>query len=189
MNIVLRTIALATALGLAGAATAQEVNLRGVLSGGNVISATESPATGEVAAVLAEDGTLQLDLVFAGLEPGATGAALHTGRYNENGPAVAELDVKTGATEGRIAGAQLSLTPLEAADVRAGESYVVISTIENPAGAVRGQLMPQPARLGDTPPAAVQMPAPVAPAVEPAPVEETAPAEEAAPVDEPEEDE
>jgi len=144
----LRACVVAATLALvASPAIAQEVVLGGVLDGGNVISATESPASGEVVAVLDEDGTLQLDLVFAGLEMGATGAALHMGRYNENGPMVERLDIDTGTTSGRIVGQRISLTPLTAAAVRAGESYVVINTIRYPDGAVRAQLMPQPVRL------------------------------------------
>lgn len=152
MTEVFRACVVAAALAIAGSPVyAQEVMLRGTLGGGNVISATESPATGEVAAVLDEDGTLRVDLVFAGLELGATGAALHTGRYNENGPVAARLDIDSGATSGRIAGQQLALTPLTAAAVRAGDSYVVISTIQHPTGAIRAQLMPQPVRLDQTP--------------------------------------
>lgn len=160
-------LAVASAM-LAAPVAAQEVVLRGTLSGDNVMSATESEATGEVAAVLTEDDVLRLDLVFAGLELGATGAALHTGSYNANGPLVERLDIDTGATEGRITGAEMSLTPLTAAAVRAGDSYVVISTVEYPDGAVRAQLMPQPVRL-DSP---VVEPVTAPPPYEPVPVEE-----------------
>lgn len=132
-------------------AMAQDVMLRGTLGGGNVVSATDSPASGEVAAVLGDDGVLRLDLVFADLEPGATGAALHTGNYNENGPMVARLAIDSGATAGRIVDERVTLTPVVAAAVRAGDGYVVISTIEHPDGAVRAQLMPQPVTL-DQPP-------------------------------------
>ena len=175
---ILRACVVAAALALAASpAIAQEVVLRGVLGGGNVISATESAASGEVAAVL-DDDTLQLDMVFADLELGATGATLHMGKYNENGPMVAQLDVDSGATAGRIVGQQIALTPLTAAAVRAGESYVVISTIEYPDGAVRAQLMPQPVRLDSMP--ILERQGTVTPAVPPV--------REPAPVDEPEED-
>lgn len=172
---ILRACVVAATLALAvSPAIAQEVVLRGSLDGGNVISATESRASGEVAAVLDEDGALQIDLVFADLELGATGAALHTGKYNENGPMVAPLDVDTGATAGRIVGEQIALTPLTAAAVRTGDSYVVISTIEHPDGAIRAQLMPQPVRLDSLPVTGQQGTAtPVVPPVpEPAPADE-----------------
>lgn len=155
--ILLAVVALA-----AGRAHAQETMLRGTLEGANVVSATESRATGEVSAVLGEDGALQLDLVFAGLEIGATDAALHTGKINENGPLITRLPLDTGigadATTGRIVGAQVTLTPADAAAARAGDSYVVITTIANPDGAIRAQLLPQPVRLGSpavVPPATV----------------------------------
>lgn len=148
MHAMLRTCIVAAALTSATLPSiAQELVLRGTFGGGNVISATDSPASGEVAAVLGDDGVLRLDMVFADVEPGATGAALHTGKYNENGPVVARLDVDRGATAGRSVGQQVTLTPLVAAAVRTGDSYVVISTIEHPDGAVRAQLRPQPARL------------------------------------------
>lgn len=173
----LRASTLAAVLALlASPAFAQEVMLRGTLTSGNVVSATESPATGEVAAVLEEDGTLQLDLVFAGLENGATGAALHTGEFNENGPMLAPLDIDTGSTSGRIQGAEIALTPLDAAAVRDGRSYVVVSTITNPDGAIRAQLLPQPVRLEDMPPAIDRFgasPIPTLPRIEdPTPMEE-----------------
>lgn len=174
----LRACVVAASLALlASSAIAQDVVLRGTLGGGNVMSATESPASGEVAAVLDSDGTLQLDMVFAGLELGATGAALHTGRYNENGPMVAQLDVDEGATAGRIVGQQIALTPLIAAAVRAGDSYVVISTIQYPDGAIRAQLMPQPVRLDSN---IMDQQGTATPAIPPVP--------EPAPVQEPEED-
>lgn len=152
--------------------------LRGTLAGGNVISATESPASGEVAAVLDDDGVLRIDMIYAGLTLDAIGAALHMGKYNENGPMVARLDIDTGTTSGRVVAEQISLTPLTAAAVRAGESYVVIRTIQYPDGAVRAQLMPQPVRLDRTP--AIDRQGAATPA--PPPVRDPTP------VDEPEED-
>lgn len=160
MNAIVRACLVAASLAMAAfPVLAQEVMLRGTLAGGNVISATESPASGEVAAVLTDDGVLRVDLVFANMEAGATGAALHTGKSNENGPRLALLDIDSGATSGRIAGQQITLTPLAADAVRAGDSYVVISTIEHPDGAIRAQLIPQPVRL-DAPPAVGSPPPP-----------------------------
>lgn len=168
----LRNVFLIGLLALAaGTAHAQDVMLRGTLDGSNVVSATESGATGEVSAVLGEGGSLQLDLVFAGLEIDATGAALHTGEFNENGPLVTRLPLAAGvgadATAGRIAGAQVSLTPSQAAAARVGESYVVITTLANPDGAIRAQLLPQPVRFAS--PVAPPAPAPTvqAPPVSP----------------------
>lgn len=168
MNARLRACLFAASLAFAALPViAQEVMLRGALAGGNVISATDSPASGEVAAVLTDDGVLRLDMVFANMAAGATRAALHTGKSNENGPEVALLDIDSGATSGRIAGEQMTLTPLDADAVRAGESYVVISTIEYPDGAVRAQLVPQPVRLDGLPAVGAQSPPPPEPVEEP----------------------
>ena len=177
MYAILRTCIVAAVLATtAFPSIAQELMLRGTLGGDNVISATDSPASGEVAAVLGDDGVLQLDLVYANLEPGATGAALHTGKYNENGPMVARLGIDSGATAGRIIDEQVTLTPVVAAAVRAGDGYVVISTIEHPDGAVRAQLLPQPVTLEQPP------------AVGPPPAAPPPPPRDSPPVEEPEEE-
>ena len=176
MYAIVRICIVAAALASASLpAIAQEVMLRGTLGGDNVISATDSPASGEVAAVLGEDGVLRWTWCSPTWSPGATGAALHTGKYNENGPMVARLGIDSGATAGRIIDQQVTLTPVVASAVRAGNGYVVISTIEHPDGAVRAQLLPQPVTL-DQPP--VVGPQPAAPP----------PPRDSPPVDEPEED-
>lgn len=136
---------------LPGIAHAVDLKLRAVLIGGGVVSATESPATGEALAVLEEDNDLRLDLSYAGFVTGSTGAALHVGKENENGLKIADLDVSLDATEGRLSIEQLRLDADDAARVRAGESYLVISTIQYPNGAIRGQLVPQPLRVEDLP--------------------------------------
>lgn len=128
------------------------MQLRGVLNGSNVVSATESPGTGEVAAVLSADGSMRIDLVYAGLNENATGGALHIGKNSENGQMVESLAVDTDASQGRLADVEIALTALDAERVRAGEAYVVVTTLTHPAGAIRGQLIPQPIRFGDLQP-------------------------------------
>ncbi len=160
-RIALFTVALGFAPGFIDAAHAQttvaqqapvaDLQLRGVLAGGNVASASGSPATGEVAAVLTADGILRLDIIYTGLADNATGAALHVGKINENGRAVQALAIATNATQGRLVDAKLSLSRLDAARIRAGESYISIATIVHPDGAIRAQLIPQPTRLGELP--------------------------------------
>lgn len=168
-----RWLALAAVLSVSAPAAAQEVMLRGTLSPANVMSATESTGTGEVAATLTEDDVLRIDMIYADLDLGATRAALHTGKYNENGPLVERLDIDEGSTAGRLENVEIDLTPLTAASVRAGESYIVIGTIQYPDGAMRAQLMPQPVRLGDAPPSLTPAatPAVIAPP-EPTPAQE-----------------
>ena len=138
--IALAAAALLVMLAIPRVAHAADLNLRAVLIGGGVVSATESPGSGEALAVLEEDDDLRLDLAYTGLVTGNTGAALHVGEETENGPEIAELDISLDTTEGRVSVAELRLDPDDAARVRAGESYLVIRTIEYPDGAIRGQL-------------------------------------------------
>ncbi len=167
----LRWFALAAVLFTSAPAAAQEVMLRGSLSPVNLMSATDSTGTGEVAAVLTEDDVLRIDMIYADFARGATRAALHTGKYNESGPIVERLDIDQGSTAGRLANIEIDLAPLAAASVRAGESYIVIGTIQNPDGAMRAQLMPQPVRLGDAPPSLSSAATPAGPR-DPTPVDE-----------------
>lgn len=168
----LRWFALAFALVASAPAAAQEVLLRGTLGPATVTSAAKSTGSGEVAAVLSADDVLRLDLVYANLDLGATRAALHTGKYNENGPIVERLDIEQGSTSGRMENIEINLAPLAAASVRAGESYIVIGTIQSPEGAMRAQLMPQPVRLDDAPPSLRPTPRPAVPPRDPTPIDE-----------------
>lgn len=130
-------------------AQAQSTRLQATLNGTSVVSATDSKATGEARAMLEEDGDVAIDLAFGGLASNATGAALHAGAAGENGPLLAQLDVGTDQPQGAVVDARLRLSAEDAQRMRDGETYVVVSTIEFPAGAIRGQLLPQPTTLRD----------------------------------------
>lgn len=132
-----------------GLLQAQEVKLHAVLDGASVVSATESPATGEASAVLGDDGKLKLDLIYGGLASDVTGASLHIGKSSENGPQVLTLDVQTNQADGSLVDEQLTLTDAVAQRMRDGETYLLVTTIDHPDGAIRGQLQPQPVRLDD----------------------------------------
>ena len=132
---------------VATSAHAADLRLRALLDGASVVSATDSKATGEAKAVLQDDNTLRINLVFGGLTSNVTGAALHTGPRSENGPAVAPLDVRENQTVGSLVDTELTLTDDVAASVRDGNAYILVTTIDHPAGAIRGQLIPQPVRL------------------------------------------
>lgn len=149
----IRFASCALLLSITAPALAADLGLRGSLSGAHVVSATESPATGEVAAVLEDDNDLRIDLIYSGLATNATGAGLYVGKANENGTRVAPLGIAAGTTEGRLRGATVRLTPAVASRVRAGEAYVQIVSLEQPGGVIRAQLAPQGATLS-TPPAA-----------------------------------
>ena len=132
-----------------GQADAAELRLRATLNGANVVSATDSKATGEATAVLGDAGKLRINLVFGGLASDVTGASLHTGTSAENGPEALPLEVRKDQTAGTLVDAQLTLSEEVAQRMRDGETYIVITTVDHPGGAIRGQLIPQPVRLGD----------------------------------------
>ena len=44
-----------------------------------------------------------------------------------------------------------ALTDDVAQSMRAGNAYIVVTTVDHPSGAIRGQLVPQPVRLPNTP--------------------------------------
>lgn len=134
----------------AGAASAADLRLHALLDGASVISATDSKGTGEASAVLTDDNTLRINLVFGGLASDVTGAALHLGNRSENGAAIAPLDVRTNQRGGSLVNEDVTLTPDAAARVRDGDSYLLVTTNDRPAGEIRGQLLPQPIRLRDT---------------------------------------
>ncbi len=130
---------------------ATELRLHALLDGASVVSATDSKATGEARGVLQDDNKLRINLVFGGLASNVTGAELHTGARSENGPAVAPLDVREHQTVGSLVDTELTLTDDVASSLRAGNAYLVVTTVDHPSGAIRGQLVPQPVRLPDTP--------------------------------------
>lgn len=147
----IRSLSALLLIAAGGPLRADELRLHAVLNGGSVISATASTATGEAKAVLQDDGKLRISLVYGGLASDATGAALHTGTRVGNGPAVMPLDVRTNQTVGSLVNEELTLSADVAASMRAGNTYIVITTIDYPSGAIRGQLIPQPMRLPSVP--------------------------------------
>lgn len=146
--------ALAFALAAPAGANAADLSLRALLNAASVVSATESAATGEARAVLEDDNDVRLYLVYGDLGERATGAALHVGKPTENGALVEKLDLDLDVDDGsgRVVGAQFDVSAETAARIRAGEAYVVVNTIQHPDGAIRGQLVPQPVRLSESPP-------------------------------------
>ena len=130
-------------------ALAAELELHATLDGAHVVSATESAATGEAHAWLDEEGRVRIELVFGGLEEGASGAGLYAGAATENGDLVAGIDVGAGQVAARVDDVEIALSAEAAGRMRAGESYLQVETSGYPDGAIRGQLVPQPVRLDD----------------------------------------
>ena len=130
-------------------ALAADLELHATLDGANVVSATESTGTGEAHAWLGDDDRVRIEMVFGGLESGATGAALYAGKASGNGDHVAELDVGGNPVRARLDDIEIALSPEVAEQMRQGETYLQVETPEYPDGAIRGQLLPQPVRLED----------------------------------------
>ncbi|MFL6593687.1 MAG: CHRD domain-containing protein [Luteimonas sp.] len=137
-------------LGMAGAACAADVHLHAVLGSTPMVPATDSSGSGEARALVRDDGAVRISVAFAGLASSVTAVELHTGASNATGPIVATLDARE-TPAGTIVDQQLALDPGPAADVRAGNSYILITTADRPSGALRGQLVPQPVRLPAAP--------------------------------------
>jgi hypothetical protein len=150
MSTLMATLLLASA----GSLHAADLRLHAVLDGASVVSATDSRGSGEATAILTDDDKVRLTMVFGGLTSDVTGATLQLGSSAENGPVVAPLDVRMEQAAGSVVDADITLTPLAAESVRAGNSYLLVSTSNYPKGEIRGQLVPQPVRL-ETPGGAI----------------------------------
>jgi hypothetical protein len=144
-----RVMALLVLCAAATGVHAAELRLHALLDGASVVSATDSKATGEAKAILEDDNTLRINLVFGGLASDVTGAELHAGASSENGPTVAPLDVRENQTVSSLVDTEL--TDDVAASMRAGNAYILVTTVDHPSGAIRGQLIPQPVRLPESP--------------------------------------
>jgi CHRD domain-containing protein len=127
-------------------ARSEDLHLYAVLDNGPLVPDADSTASGEAKAVLHDDGSLEINAVFAGLASEVTEVSLHTGAANATGPAVAPLTARTTAA-GVSVNQRLTLQPGPAADVRAGNAYLLVVTADRPFGALRGQLVPQPVHL------------------------------------------
>lgn len=134
-----------------GTAHAAELRLHALLDGASVVSATDSPGTGEARAVLQDDNKLRVTLLVGGLTTTVTGVELHTGSGSDNGPEVASIDVRENAQGAWAASTVLTLTDGVAQSVREGGAYLLVTTTDFPTGAMRGQLLAQPVRLPRTP--------------------------------------
>lgn len=143
---------------VAGNAQAATLRLHATLAAANVVSSSDSPATGEARATLDDDNHLRLSLVYGGAVSTVTGVALHVGTPDSAGPAVVPLDVRDNGNGGSLVDARIDLTDNVAASMRAGSTYLQVDTIGRPLGAIRGQLLPEPVSLRDLPQAPLPSP-------------------------------
>jgi len=107
-----------------------------VLSGGEEVPPNASPGIGAVTVTVIHDGMqIVVDGQFAGLSAAATRVALHLGAVGTNGPAVFQFQQATGL-------GLFSVSPMDVANLRAGNWYVNVFTAAFPGGEIRGQLRP-----------------------------------------------
>ena len=150
-----RLLVLGIALGLlATAGTALAADYKAHLSGAGEVPPNDSKARGNALFTLSDDGTqLSFKLIVANIV-NVTASHIHLGAAGQNGPVVALL-YQAGAPDGRSDGilAQGTITaanlagplagqPLSAliAAIEAGDTYVNVHTVTNPAGEIRGQI-------------------------------------------------
>ncbi|WP_425420358.1 CHRD domain-containing protein [Phaeodactylibacter xiamenensis] len=133
------------------ASTAASTVLRAHLSGSNEQPAVTSYATGVVQAEVIEDSLIVYGS-FTGLESEvatdiAGGAHIHTGLAGENGPVTFALtsDLENNMTEGTFEAAsnRFALTPDDLTAIYDRGFYVNIHSVDQQAGEIRGQLLPE----------------------------------------------
>lgn len=159
--LILTIVALLSAVGSVGAETSQR-NFRAHLTGDAEVPAVDTLVQGQAIFQLSEDGTeLDYKLIAANIE-NLFMAHIHRGPADGTGPIVVWLYLHPqpaspmdGLIEGRFDGvlAEGTITaddltgPLAGgsledllAEMRAGNTYVNIHTLQNPGGEVRGQI-------------------------------------------------
>ena len=114
---------------------------RAKLSGRDAVPRTDSPAQGELVAVLnRKSGLLQWKLSFSGLSgPVRTGSFHSPGMSDEVAAPVVSLGrAVLSPSEGRA-----MLTPKQRSDLLTGQWYINLTTARYPDGEMRGQLIEQ----------------------------------------------
>lgn len=131
-------LALAGALALGGAASAEEQHYTATLTGGEEVPATDSAGTGTATATYdTETKELTYSVEFSGLSGPATAEHFHgPAAMGENAGPVVPIDDLESPSEGAA-----TLTDEQAADLAAGNWYVNVHTDAHPDGEIRGQVM------------------------------------------------
>jgi hypothetical protein len=137
--------------GIVPSAHAADLKLHALLDSAPMVPRADTEASDEATATLQDDGKATIRLVVGGIASSVVGAELHTGAANATGPVVAPLTLTADPKLGWLGEQTLALDDADAASMRAGESYILVTTGDHPTGELRGQLMPQPVRLPTTP--------------------------------------
>jgi hypothetical protein len=113
------------------------------LTGAQQVPPVQTPGSGSAA--LTYDPTthvLTWTITFSGLSGEPTMAHVHgPAAEGKNGPVLIWLSTKGQAATSPIKG-QATLTPDQAQELMAGDTYVNVHTKDHPAGEIRGQIMP-----------------------------------------------
>ena len=133
---VLTGLALTVAVGVAGPAKAEVVNLKATLNAKNEVPLNSSQGTGTVTATYDTAGKkLSWKGSYSGLSGPATAAHFHSAETGKNGAVAVPIVPNTSPFEGSA-----TLTDAQASDLLAGKWYVNVHTEANKGGEIRGQV-------------------------------------------------
>ena len=138
-------LAAATALLIAGSASADDFLFQALMDGLQEVPPNDSPGTGTVDLVY-DDVTMMLSITFGNymdLEGTATAAHVHIAPIGVNGPVIIPLD-HTGGMAGTLTGSGV-LTDDQEAALFADGLYINVHSDLFPGGEIRGQLFLIPA--------------------------------------------
>ncbi|MEP6902269.1 MAG: CHRD domain-containing protein [Actinomycetota bacterium] len=117
---------------------------------GNMNAAQETPPTASTATgfgrVTLNTAETQITASFyygsaaAPLTSNVTAGHIHTGAVGVAGPVTFNLAPATGVTFGSVVNSTFAVTPAQVADLKAGNMYFNIHTVNNPGGEIRGQI-------------------------------------------------
>ncbi|AMP09779.1 CHRD domain protein [Collimonas arenae] len=108
------------------------------LDGGHEVPPTGSAATGSGTIVVAADKSVSGSVTTDGMQGKV--AHIHEGALGKNGPVLVGL-VKTGDSTWSVP-ANTKFTDAQYASYMAGNLYINVHSATNPAGEIRGQLLP-----------------------------------------------
>lgn len=109
-----------------------------ILEGGQEVPPVATGGSGTCSVKL-RNLAVSVDCSFQGLTANAVASHIHSAPAGANGPVILTLS-PTAATAGAITGDGV-LTVQQAADLRAGKTYVNLHTSTYPAGEIRGQIV------------------------------------------------
>lgn len=123
-----------------GQITAADLLLASIARGGHMVPPNPSTGRADSQWVINADRTLSYHVEFRGLSGPVVNGELCSESLNGNGPVIAKLALSQGGAAGAIDGTTSPLTATQIERIRAGQSYLVLSTAANPSGEIRGRV-------------------------------------------------